>query len=206
MILVRDSQIKSTLAKHAMLGAGNSYRTVDASAVAVFLADLQVHKRLNRIIQMEKESGARDANYLATLPIAASFLSGEGHVAKLLKQVATDALSGVQPMPSIENIESWSYKNTSLMAQTYVFAATSYGLQTCIMEGFDARRVRQILRVPDRYGVPLMVATGYGYDSEGIIETQRTPRLEKEELFFGDTFGEALDVWKYDHSSNTAES
>ena len=192
ILLVRNRNIKRTLADHAMLGAGNSYRINDASAVAVFLSDLQVHKRLDRIMELEKKSGSRDANYLATLPVAVTFLSGEGHLATIMKQCATDALSPIQPMPTIENIESWSFKNTSLMAQTYVYAATSHGLATCMMEGFDARRVRQILRVPDRYGVPMMVATGYEYSGG---ELKRTPRLNKDEVWFGDTFGEPLDIW-----------
>ena len=84
---------------------------------------------------------------------------------------------------------------------------TSHNLRTCMMEGYDARRVKEILR-PDRYGVPLMVATGYEYgrelpvhhvdedddelieDGDGVSDMQqRTPRLEMNELFFGDTFG-----------------
>jgi nitroreductase len=178
-----------------MLGAGNAYRVHDASAVAVFLSDLQVHKRLERIMQLERESGCRDANYLSTLPLTVTFLMGEGHLATMMKQCATDTLSAIQPMPNIENIESWSFKNTCLMAQTFLFAAHSHGLATCMMEGFDARRVKQILRVPDRYGVPLMVATGYEYSGDGFVEHKRTPRLNKDEVCFGDTFGEPLDLF-----------
>jgi hypothetical protein len=75
---------------------------------------------------------------------------------------------------------------------------------------FDSRRAKEILRIPDRYGVPLMVATGYEYGAppvthaDNIIsednqshessQQQRTPRLEMNELFFGDTFGEPLEL------------
>jgi hypothetical protein len=97
-------------------------------------------------------------------------------------------------------------------------AATAHGLSTCMMEGYDARRAMEILRVPPgRYGLPIMVATGYGYDgtatpashaddlggeddaeeeegdSDDKRRTTRTPRLGMNELFFGDTFGEPLD-------------
>ena len=96
---------------------------------------------------------------------------------------------------------------------------TSHNLRTCMMEGYDARRVKEILRIPDRYGVPLMVATGYEYgrelpvhhvddEDDDVLEDgdvndimqqqedvqQRTPRLEMNELFFGDTFGAPLDL------------
>uniref|UniRef100_A0A7S4SZV1 Nitroreductase domain-containing protein n=2 Tax=Ditylum brightwellii TaxID=49249 RepID=A0A7S4SZV1_9STRA len=203
-MIVRCQETKHRLAKEVMLGAGNSYRTIDASAMAVFLADLEVHKRINRIVSLERDAAMRDPNYMAILPVAASFLTGEGHAATFLKQMATDMLSPVQPMPSIEPVEAWSYKNAALVAQTYTLAATSHGLATCMMEGFDTRRAKEILRVPDRYGVPLMVATGYEYEGgDGWSgETKRTPRLEMEEVFFGDTFGESLDLDESEQQSN----
>merc|ERR1712157_180479 len=108
----------------------------------------------------------------------------------LFKKMSTNILSNLsQPMPNIESIHSWSYKNTSLMAQTFVLGATSYGLSTSIMEGYDSRRLKQILKVPDRYGIPLMVAAGYDYE-DGNKESVETPRLDIDEVFFSDTFGE----------------
>ena len=64
-----------------------------------------------------------------------SFLIGEGHAATLIKGVATSLLSQVQPMPVVEPVQAWGYKNASLLAQTFVYAAESYSLATCIMEG-----------------------------------------------------------------------
>ena len=94
------------LAKNAMLGFGNIQRVDDSSTVGVFKSDLEPHKSLNRIIELEKDSGARNENYLASLPIAAIFLMGEGHVSTWLKQRATDALSAVQPMSLIDSVEA----------------------------------------------------------------------------------------------------
>ncbi len=82
---------------------------------------------------------------------------------------------------------------------------------------YDSRRVKEILQIPDRYGVPLMVATGYDYGApplndgdcsldedsdewddddelQSLNERRLTPRLEMNEIFFGDTFGEPLDL------------
>ena len=211
-----------------MLGFGNQYRTNDASAIAVFCADLEPSKRIDRIFDMERKSGIREDGYLAVLRVASSFLTGESstlsyknsegastHVSTFLKRTFTNALSPVQPMPTMENVESWSYKNAGIMAQMYTMSATAHGLSTCMMEGFDARRAKEILRIPDRYGIPLMVATGYDYDavtpvvhadldeslnleyeeeSDGEEKCKRTPRLEMNEVFFGDTFGEPLDL------------
>ena len=66
------------------------------------------------------------------------------------------------------------------------------------MEGFDARRLKEILRVPDRYAVCACVATGYEYD-EGN-EAHPTPRLPLNEIVFGETFGEA---WLFDDENES---
>lgn len=58
--------------------------------------------------------------------------------------------------------------------------------------GYDSRRVQEILRIPDRYDVPLIVAAGYEYEDPETF--QRTPRLDLSEVVFGDTFGEPLDL------------
>mmetsp|Transcript_9769 Transcript_9769/g.18954 ORF Transcript_9769/g.18954 Transcript_9769/m.18954 type:complete len:316 (+) Transcript_9769:48-995(+) len=232
LLLVRSPRLKSTLSRHAMLGFGNQYRTTDASAVAIFCSDLEPSKRVDRVYDMERKGGVREDGYMAVLRVAASFLTGEGsthspimnggsgsstHFSTFLKQTFVSALSPVQPMPTMEHVESWSYKNAGIMAQMYTLAATAHGLSTCMMEGYDSRRVKEILQIPDRYGVPLMVATGYDYgappmshancsldeDSKtwdddvelhSLDEKPVTPRLEMNEIFFGDTFGEPLNL------------
>lgn len=208
VIIVRSPDLKSRLANEAMLGGGNAYRAADASALAVFLSDLELRTRIDRIYKLERDAGVRDPHYMSILPVAASFLTGEGVVATGLKRMATDALSPVQPMPTVESVEAWSCKNTSLMAQTYTLAAASHGLASCMMEGYDSRRLKKILRIPERYGVPLVVATGYEYEGEGWVgETDDTPRLGLEEVFFGDTFGGELDVlWDSDASGESLKT
>lgn len=167
-----------------MLGKGNQGRVKDCSTVAVFLSDLQADKRINRIQQLE--NGKRHPTYVAMMPITSAFLLGQGHAATLLKQITTDLASNLQPMPGIDPILAWSYKNTALAVQSYVFAAQSHELATCIMEGFDPRRVADILDIPHRYGIPMMVATGYERED---MKGQATPRLDVSEIVFGESFG-----------------
>jgi nitroreductase len=182
--------MKNKLSREAMLGPGNQFRTRDACALAIFLADLEPSKRIDRIYELEKDH--RNPNYLNTLPMVSSFLIGEGHAATLIKGIATSMLSEVQPMPVVETVQAWGYKNASLLAQTFVYAAESEDLATCIMEGFDGRRVQEILRVPDRYAVPLAVAIGYEYEDPETFE--ETPRLDISETVFGETFGSPLEL------------
>jgi len=191
IILVESQDAKDALSEHAMLGIGNQFRVKQASSVAVFLSDLEPTKRVNRIHQLEKDH--RHPNYRASFPLSTSFLIGEGHAANIIKGIATEFLSAVHPMPEVEPVQAWSYKNTSLLAQTFVYAAESHNLATAMMEGFDPRRTRDFLRIPDRYAIPLMVATGFEYNEEqDLNKSQETPRLDVSEIVFSDTFGE---VW-----------
>jgi len=188
-----------------MLGAGNQFRTRQCSALAVFLSDLQASQRIQRIYQLERESGVRHPNYLAMFPISTAFFLGEGHAATLLKQWTTTLVSThlqLQPMPEIEPVQAWSYKNTSLAIQSYVLAATANNLQTSLMEGMDPRKAKEILRIPDRYAIPMMVATGYEYEPEPA----NTPRLDMEEVVFGDTFGAPLELREDDDEDQAASA
>ena len=192
IIVVENQDIKDQLAELAMLGAGNKYRTKDASAISVFCADLELRRRIEHLIALEKERNNRDPGYLASLPLVASILTGEGNLATLMKRMISSAAShsNFAPMPNIEDIESWSYKNVGLAAQNYMLAANSHDLATCAMEGFDSRRVKNVLRIPDRYGIPLMIATGYPHELDDASKPEvRSPRMSMNELVFYDQFG-----------------
>ena len=233
VVLLRSPQLKRTLAEHAMLGAGNKYRTIDASGIAVFCSDLRPGKRVDRIHELERDGGMREDGYMAVMRVASMFLTGEGGgggggggggwLSAFAKRTFADALSPVRPMPTMEDVGMWSYKNAGIASQMYTMAATAHGLSTCMMEGYDARRAMEILRVPpERYGLPIMVATGYeygtatpniggGYDAEEEGDSDdkrrtRTPRLGMNELFFGDTFGEPLDFLRDDNTPSEREN
>jgi len=143
IILVESQDAKDALSEHAMLGIGNQFRVKQASSVAVFLSDLEPTKRVNRIHQLEKDH--RHPNYRASFPLSTSFLIGEGHAANIIKGIATEFLSAVHPMPEVEPVQAWSYKNTSLLAQTFVYAAESHNLATAMVRELNAAVLDSIL-------------------------------------------------------------
>jgi nitroreductase len=201
--LVQDPGLKNEIAGKAMIGKGNQYRARDCSTLAIFCSDLQPSTRISRILELERNhtSQPRHPDYLAMMPISTSFMIGEGHAATFLKQAAMEFISSStnQPMPDIDFARVWSYKNTALMVQSYVLAATSHSLHTSIMEGFDPRHMKDLLHIPDdRYGIPMVVATGYEYcnptdanasSKESHTDDSRTARLNINEVVFQDTFG-----------------
>eukprot|EP01082_Thalassiosira_pseudonana_P015131 g13569.t1 g13569 contig82:25312-26763(+) len=130
---------------------------------------------------------------------------------RLSKWISSILPTNIQLLPTLSSSETWSQKNTMLVAMTYMLACTSRGLATCPMEGFDANGVRKVLGIPGgkRYGIPLIVSTGLPYrydngtnseedvDDVGLShggENDMSPRYPLEEVVFGNAFGESFSL------------
>lgn len=115
-------------------------------------------------------------------------------VVKSISKVLSNSLL----LPTLSSSETWSQKNTMLVAMSYMMACTSRGLSTCPMEGFDAQGIRNALGIPRRFGIPLIVSTGTQYrgEDEGVDDVGvshgdegMSPRYRMEEVLFGNVFG-----------------
>ena len=56
---------------------------------------------------------------------------------------------------------AFAAKNTGFFAMGLMYAATSLGLETHPMDGFDHEGVRKAFNIPDSYWIPLLLAVGY---------------------------------------------
>jgi nitroreductase len=56
---------------------------------------------------------------------------------------------------------AFAAKNTGFFAMALMYAATSLGLETHPMDGFDHEGVRKAFHVPDNFWIPLLIAVGY---------------------------------------------
>lgn len=65
-------------------------------------------------------------------------------------------ISGMAPV-SRQGLFKWATKNASLAAQNLMIAAEALDLNTCPMEGFDGRRLSQLLGLCSRYHEIIMV-------------------------------------------------
>jgi len=61
---------------------------------------------------------------------------------------------------------AFAVKNTGFFAMSLMYAATSLGLETHPMDGFDHEAVRNEFKIPDNYWIPLLLAVGY--KKEGV--------------------------------------
>jgi nitroreductase len=141
-----------------------------------------------RVLEMERERGSSVQTSMAMRNIMTLFAGGiaSNRFANLLASTAMHVVSPLRPTPSLESIETWSYKNTMPAVQTYMLAASAAGIGTCPMEGFDGRRVARLLDIPDRYSIPCIVATGY---EQADAQGGPTQRLPAEEVIFMNHFG-----------------
>jgi nitroreductase len=190
VVAVEGAAAKAALAD-AMVGGGNAARVRAAGVSVVFLADLEPSRRAARIAALERESGRLPEDLVAQLPLLIAGWAGEGKLAYAAKRIASLALSPLQPTPTVSTSEAWAYKHAAMAAQTYMLAASAHGLDTCPMEGFDSQRVCAALGVSERWGVPLIVATGTAADPP---PSTPSPRLRPEEVLFLDTYGVPLVV------------
>jgi nitroreductase len=56
---------------------------------------------------------------------------------------------------------AFAAKNTGFFAMALMYAATSLGLETHPMDGFDHEGVRKSFNIPDNFWIPLLLAVGY---------------------------------------------
>ncbi len=56
---------------------------------------------------------------------------------------------------------AFAAKNTGFFAMGLMYAATSLGLETHPMDGFDHEAVREAFNIPGNFWIPLLLAVGY---------------------------------------------
>jgi nitroreductase len=75
---------------------------------------------------------------------------------------------------------AFATKNAGFFAMALMYAATSLGLETHPMDGFDHEGVRKAFNIPDNFWIPLLLAVGY--KKPGIELHPAKWRKSKEEI------------------------
>ena len=118
-------------------------------------------------MKLELDNGT-DPNYVSSLPSKLNLLLNNSFISRNIRNVVFHLLSPIKPTPKLSyKNHSWAIKNTMLMAQQLMLAATAYGLHTGPMEGYDERRVGYILNIPkEKYSIPIIINLGYSIDPD----------------------------------------
>jgi nitroreductase len=54
----------------------------------------------------------------------------------------------------------WSVKSSCLAAENFMLALRSYSFDSCPMEGFDEKKVREILELPEGAYITMVIGAG----------------------------------------------
>ncbi len=173
-------------------------------------------RNARKLMELEKEYGA-PASYISSLPAKISLLLGKGLISNRIRALGSHLMSPLKPAPVIRPTnETWGVKNASYVAMQLMLAATSLGLRTLPMEGFDERRLFAALKIPmEDYCVPVVICLGHSADphdpliaiagnnnssapvegskkdmeNNSSIKLQPKVRFNMEEICFVDSFG-----------------
>jgi nitroreductase len=206
MVLVHSPEAKQALSRYCL--GPNTQRILDADCTVVFLADRQIcntflvnnrfrlfyenvtpRKRLRRTIQFYITLFS--SGYPLLPRVISSMVSFVVRTCVSIVHLFSDPLFHY-PMPTLASAETWSSKQTTMLAMAYMLTCTSRSLATIPMEGFHAGGIRKMLKIPRRFAIPLIVATGMplsedaGSRPPGISVT---PRYPPDQAIFSDTYG-----------------
>lgn len=139
MLVLRDIEQKEKLKELAW----NQPKVVEAPVVLIVLADKngwqEGHTTVEKNWQQMLESGSMQ-------PEQRDWFLG-----------AARSLYDWSPEANL----AFAAKNTGFFAMSLMYAATSLGLETHPMDGFDHEGVRKAFSIPDNFWVPLLLAVGY---------------------------------------------
>jgi nitroreductase len=141
-----------------------------ASALVVAVADVGSLKATSQSqSQWMRTAGFSDAkirHYERTAKIGRIiFASGPFNIFGAIKWLVFRLVNcwktfGVPPI-SRQGLFKWAIKGTSLACQNLMIAAEALGLNTCPMEGFDARRLSKFLGLsPRHHEIVMVIAIG----------------------------------------------
>lgn len=223
LVLVNTPEQKKKLARYCI--GHNAHRVRDSDCTAVFLADREAVRTMSayKSFVLSHNSGKwkqRPWGLFKIQAVICLFSSGYPLPRVLAVPIsfgvrfAMSCLSVITfrrlLLPSLAGAETWSTKNTMLVAMAYMLGCTSRGLTTCPMEGFNAGGVRKALNIPRRYSIPIIVSTGHAYvrpkdaaatdpdssDDMGMTHgspangsSNSTPRYQSNDIVYQDMFG-----------------
>jgi len=177
-VVVTDPKIRARLRPACM----NQVQIIEAPAVVVLTGDrCVVDNHFHSTLSADKAAGAIDDRYETVLRsiVPLAFDRGPMGVGWLWKATLLPVVRLFRPIPSLPAVHArfWATKQVMLAAMNLMLAASSAGLATLPMEGFDEGRVRRVLGIPRSQVVPVVIALGYAVEGEKLIKS-RLP-LEK---------------------------
>lgn len=165
-VVVTDPALKDRLCPACM----GQRQVREAPAVIVLAGDKRVAAtHFAEVMRRDLEAGCVSDDYAALLRrvVPLAFGQGPAGVGWLWKAVLLPAARLARPIPSMPAVHKryWVTKQVMLSAMVLMLAASSAGLATVPMEGFDEGRVKRVLGIPRWHVVPVVIPIGYAADA-----------------------------------------
>lgn len=181
-VVVREPEVKAQL-KPAVL---DQPQVTEASAVVVFIADADAaQENYEKVLALGVETGAmtpRHADYYRK-SVKRLFLRKPFNLIGLGKWLVVSVLRIFRPIPDLvfsgTQAQTYVARQSMLAAATLMIAAKSFGIDSSPMEGFDECRVKQILKIPAPFVIPIIVALGYSAEGPPTKPSVRLPLKER---------------------------
>lgn len=160
--VVKTPALRKRMAS-ACLGQ-NAARTAQALVVIVARTDTWREHCEQVLANWPEETVPRlvDNYYRRLAPIY--YLQGPLNVVGMGKRVAATIAGVTRAVPrgpfSAADMRLWAVKSTALAAENFMLALRAHGFDSCPMEGFDDRRVRKLLDLPDDGIITMVVGCG----------------------------------------------
>ncbi|MBV9999880.1 MAG: nitroreductase family protein [Verrucomicrobia bacterium] len=162
-IVVEDRSVRPALRRACM----DQRQLEEAPFVVIFAGDRRAYEtQFGAILDQERAAGTITESYAAHLRriVPLMFSQGPAGFGWLWKAVLVPLVRRFRPVPEMIAVHKrfWITKQVMLSAMNFMLAAQAAGLNTSPMEGFDAGRLRKVLRLPRSLEPILVVALGYG--------------------------------------------
>lgn len=211
LLLVHSRKQREAMSRFCL--GPNSQRVLDSDCTALFLADKQVCKLFpmyrSFVSKFRQRQGKamslrayRKAIFYITVfssgyPLPRIISATFSFLFRTAMSILNVFTSWFYPLPTLASSETWSSKQTLMVAMTYMLACSSRGLASIPMEGINSAGLRKVLRIPSRYAIPLIVCTGTAFqddDTASRIESAAFRRYPLEEVVYGNEFGMQVEV------------
>jgi nitroreductase len=162
-VVVQDRAVRPALRRACM----DQAQLEEAPFVVIFAGDRRAYENhFDAIVDQERAAGIITESYAAHLRkiVPLMFRQGPAGLGWLWKAVLVPLVRRFRPVPEMIAVHKrfWLAKQVLLSAMNFMLAAQAAGLNTSPMEGFDAGRLRKVLRLPRSLEPILVVALGYG--------------------------------------------
>jgi len=169
--------VRNTAMKDAVASACRNQRAARSASTLLVIVSasrfaLETASLFRAYVETTHELSQKSRDYhLRELRIARKFLNIAGSVIwSPFHALLTTVFPSLTLLPVGPGaVRNWAARSALFAAQTILLAASARGLDSCPMEGFDARRIARILNLKRGDIIPIVVALGRR-PSDALVE------------------------------------